>query len=412
MTVFWIAAAVMVIATVVTLVVTIERNEAQAPNDHDQAVYRAQIKDVEDELGRGVIAESEAEAARAEVRRRLLAAVDRAAIDRAADSLPLPQWLWRLAIGLGIFGLVSLVIPNYPRWMEHLVFGLGLSFAIIAISIVISYPRWAGRLIAALGVPVSALALYLVVGAPGLPDQPLATRGEDLANVREMEDLLRQLGERMAKTPDDVQGWILLGRSYQTLGHLQDSTKAFGRAVEVSGRSADALAEYGEALMAAEDGQVTAEATAAFEEAVGKDPANARARYYLGLAKAQTGDAAGAIAAWVEVVRVSPDNALCLPMVRDVATTAGLAPPHEATAAPGPSQADVENAARMNPEDRTRMILGMVERLAERLEDDPDDLNGCLRLARAYEVLGETDKAKAALARADALRPRNQGPTR
>lgn len=369
MTIFWIAVAAMAVATAAALLAAVGRGDARsAPDDHDQAVYRAQLKDVDEDLRRGVIAEGDAETARNEVRRRLLAAADRA-----------PSALFSL-------GPVA---------------------------------RWTSRLIVGLGVPAAGLVLYLTLGAPGVPDQPLAERGDDVAQVREMEGLLRQLEDRLATTPTDVTGWLLLGRSYQTLGHLPESARAFARAVEASGRSPDTLAEYGEALMAAEDGQVTAAAQAIFEEAAAKDSSNARSRYYLGLAKAQAGDAAGALASWVDVVKISPDDAAWLPMVRErireMASALNVAPPAEAeepASAPGPSPAEIEAAARLTAEDRAGMVRGMVDGLAARLEKEPDDLDGWLRLARAYEVLGEIDKAKSAFARAEALRTRRPGPTR
>jgi cytochrome c-type biogenesis protein CcmH len=89
------------------------------------------------------------------------------------------------------------------------------------------------------------------------------------------------------------------------------------------------------------------------------------------------------------------------------AATVGPSPEIEALAAklppPAPSQTDREAFARMSPDERSEMIRSMVERLADRLEENPDDLEGWLRLARAYEVMGETDKANDARARADAL---------
>jgi cytochrome c-type biogenesis protein CcmH len=63
----------------------------------------------------------------------------------------------------------------------------------------------------------------------------------------------------------------------------------------------------------------------------------------------------------------------------------------------------MEAAAEMSAEERGQMIRSMVERLAARLEDQPDDREGWLRLGRAYEVLGEPDKARDARARAEAL---------
>ena len=89
------------------------------------------------------------------------------------------------------------------------------------------------------------------------------------------------------------------------------------------------------------------------------------------------------------------------------------APPAETGMAPGgqapggqlrgPSAADIEAAQSMTAEDRMAMIRSMVEGLAERLEASPDDLEGWLRLSRAYLVLEERDKAAAAVARAEDL---------
>ncbi len=78
------------------------------------------------------------------------------------------------------------------------------------------------------------------------------------------------------------------------------------------------------------------------------------------------------------------------------------APP--ATTPAGPGRADVEAAARMSDEERAAMIRSMVKRLADRLEENPGDREGWLRLARAYEVLGEAEKAGEARARAEALK--------
>ncbi|WP_341898121.1 tetratricopeptide repeat protein, partial [Ferrovibrio terrae] len=65
----------------------------------------------------------------------------------------------------------------------------------------------------------------------------------------------------------------------------------------------------------------------------------------------------------------------------------------------------VDAAQQMSAEDRTAMVRGMVERLAERLKDNPNDAEGWLRLARAREVLGEADAARAALRQAVAVAP-------
>jgi cytochrome c-type biogenesis protein CcmH len=66
------------------------------------------------------------------------------------------------------------------------------------------------------------------------------------------------------------------------------------------------------------------------------------------------------------------------------------------SAAPGPSTQDMEAAAAMDPKARSEMIRGMVSRLADRLKTEGNDIDGWLRLVRAYMVLGDREKALAA----------------
>jgi cytochrome c-type biogenesis protein CcmH len=63
----------------------------------------------------------------------------------------------------------------------------------------------------------------------------------------------------------------------------------------------------------------------------------------------------------------------------------------------------MQAAQDMSPEERQAMIRGMVDGLAQRLEDEPEDIDGWLRLARAYAVLGERAEAIDALERAEPL---------
>lgn len=65
--------------------------------------------------------------------------------------------------------------------------------------------------------------------------------------------------------------------------------------------------------------------------------------------------------------------------------------------APGPSAADVAATQDLSPQQRDEMIRGMVGRLEARLAQDGNDIEGWLRLMRAWTVLGEADKAKAAV---------------
>jgi len=228
-----------------------------------------------------------------------------------------------------------------------------------------------------------------------------------------MERLTARLAQQMEKQPDRVDGWLLLGRSLRTLENYDEASRAFERALALTGRAPDVLSEYGEILVLAHGGRVAEPARRVFEETLRAAPAEPRARYYLGLAKAQQGDPRAALQDWVDLIAVSPPDAPWLADIRreiqGVATAAGidaetLAPSAglSAPAAPGPSAEDAKAAAEMSPAERDAMIRGMVEGLAARLEDQPGDADGWRRLARAYEVLGEPEKAKDALAQAEA----------
>jgi cytochrome c-type biogenesis protein CcmH len=82
---------------------------------------------------------------------------------------------------------------------------------------------------------------------------------------------------------------------------------------------------------------------------------------------------------------------------------AAAAPPPGVT--PGPNAADIAAAARMSEDERSAMIRSMVERLAERLQREPGDVDGWLRLGRAYAVLGDGQRSRDAYRRATEADP-------
>jgi cytochrome c-type biogenesis protein CcmH len=161
---------------------------------------------------------------------------------------------------------------------------------------------------------------------------------------------------------------------------------------------------------------VTTSAQALFEQVIKSDASEPRARFYLGLARAQSGQTREALTIWRSLEIDSPAGAAWLPDVRQfmasVAAKAGIDPasvPATSTApikeAPGPTANDVAAAQSMNPADQQKMIRGMVEGLAQRLAANPNDLEGWKRLGKSYVVLNEPAKAREAYGRAVALAP-------
>ena len=236
----------------------------------------------------------------------------------------------------------------------------------------------------ALLVPVLALGVYLQIGRPGLPAAPFsAHRAAPPAKPDapfSPERLLADARARLAEQPNDP----------------------------------DALSALGEALVLEADGTVTPAAVDALNKALAGRPDDPRAQYYLGLHEAQGGDSRAALARWKALESRSPPDAPWLPMLRAeiarVAKAAGLpapAPPSASTSdgMPQPSRDQVEAMQNLDPAQRQQAIRSMVEGLDAKLRETPGDRAGWLRLANAWRVLGENDKAADAYATADALAP-------
>ncbi len=360
------------LVTAAVLVVVIgpllrDAHAAPARAEFDRAVYRDQLKELERDRVRGLIGPAEAKTARLEIERRLLAT------DRTAAP----------ASSMGVRSL----------------------------------PIVAGVL--ALAVAGGAGALYLTLGAPGVPDLPFASRSEPAEAPADLAKTAADLERRVAAAPDDVEGWLLLGRTEAEQQDWQKSADAYRHAVTLAPDRTDVAAAYGEVLAIGADGIVTPAAHAVFTTLLAKDPANAVARYYLALADAQAGKTDAAIAAWQKLAAEAPADAPIRATlerrIAEAAQSAGIAAPKLAppaapapsAAVPGPDAAQVAAAAKLPPEQRAAMVKAMVERLAVQLQSTPDDLTGWLRLARAYGVMGERDKAADAYDHAATLDPKN-----
>jgi cytochrome c-type biogenesis protein CcmH len=363
---FWIIAAVMTALVVLVLLLPLLRRRGAAPasSDYDRAVYRDQLRELQQDSQRGLINDSEAEAARREIERRLLQTEAQVQPDAGGSGV----WPRRLAVGLVVLLL-----------------------------------------------PLAGLTLYLQLGTPGLPGLPLAER--EPGGPTEVALLIKRLQERIDADPQDLESRLVLAQVFERSGRFAEAADSYRGVIAVIEKNGPVpgplYAALGETLVAAANGRVEREARLAFARAIEADPANSTARYYAGLAMAQDGRAEAALRVWQELAEDSPAGSPWLPVLREqiarAAQELGIEPPAIAqpqepggTAPRGPSAADVEAAQEMTPEERLSFIRSMVAQLAARLESDPADPDGWLRLARAQAVLGETDKAHAALASAEA----------
>jgi cytochrome c-type biogenesis protein CcmH len=260
-----------------------------------------------------------------------------------------------------------------------------------------SVPAWryALALVLAVAVPFGTVAYYRQAQPPPVPAAATPHSNEDLAQGA------AQLAAEMETRPDDVDGWVLLARTYGELERYPEARAALGRALTLAPDDGILHAQLGEILVLEAGGTVTPAAAAEF----GRSSADPRSRYYTALGSAQRGETEEAKRRFQSLLDDSPQDAPWRQAVIDaLGELGGPAAPAPAAAAPGPGPADVAAASSMSPEDRQAMIRGMVEKLAARLAQHPEDKEGWERLAHAYEVLGEPDKAASARARTTPVR--------
>jgi len=381
--VLWVVIIVMCLAALaaVTLPLIRVRQPVASRGAFNRQVYRDQLRELETDLAGGVVTSDEAAGARLEIERRLLATAEEGMPARCAAA------------------------GRHHR-------GMAASLAIL--------------------IPAAGLGLYLWHGSPHQPGTTIANRphppvgSDSAATPGDLGQRVTHLAARLEDEPNDTQGWLLLGRSYSVLARHAEAAKAFRRATVLAPRDANVHTALGEALVRAANGAVEGPAVKVFRAALALKPSHPSARYYLALGRAQAGAVREAFDMWQALYRDTPTAAPWRPALearlKEVAAGLGIEvasvirepspdmaqpPPNRqqgARAPRGPSREEMAAAAQMTAGERATMIRGMVDGLAARLKEDPDDADGWLRLARAYRTLDEKDKARDAMAAAARLR--------
>jgi cytochrome c-type biogenesis protein CcmH len=362
-------------------------------------VYRDQLRELEDEVRRGLIDDAQAETARIEIKRRALVA------ERTEGPVkPKLSSDERIFAAIGVAGVVVLgsvglyAVTGNPDLPS--VRGLGV----------------AQRAPAAFSEDLSIPESFAASAAPTSESLQLQPQ----AGLPPVDEMIRRLAARLLQNPKDAEGWRTLGWSYFSIGRFSDASEAYAKAIELSPNIAEIRSARVEALVRSADGVVTSDAKSAIEDTLKLDPKDARARFFEGLAKEQGGDRASALAEWIELQKdVNSDEPWVWDLKKRISELEGPGVPKSATAGAellerlrasggpqmsrpvekGPTPEDVRAAEAMLPADRSAMIRGMVDGLANRLEQSPRDADGWIKLIRSRVVLGETELAKQALAR-------------
>ena len=377
--VFWLTTGILTLAVAAILASALLRNRQTevAPEKYDLNVYKDQLREIEQDAARGVIAADEAERLKTEVSRRILAIDAKMASGTHSEGGP-------RKIGMAAAGISGVVL-------------LG-----------------------------GAFALYSELGAPGYGDLSLKTRIDAAEQARlnrpsqadaesqlppsanpeasqEYSDLVQKLRGAVAERPNDLQGFMLLARSEAALGNFTAAYQAQERVISLKDDSATAedYADLADMMVLAAGGYVSPEAERVLQAAFVRDEGNDVVAYYRGLLMAQTGRPDVALRIWDRLLRNSeatdPWVTPVLESIAEVAVRAGVtdySPPALANAPlRGPTQQDMESAANMTTEDRAQMIEGMVAQLAERLSTEGGSPEEWARLIGALAVLGRAEEA-------------------
>jgi cytochrome c-type biogenesis protein CcmH len=350
--------------------------------DYDMVIYRNQLAEIAQDVERGLLPQDQADTARAEIHRRMLAAED-AELAAASGDGPKDSRRSRL---IAVFGV-------------------------------------------ALAVPLGSVLLYLTLGSPNLLGKPKVQQAAREANAAAASEAER-LAPLVQKNPS-IRGFTQLADTYFAAHEYDLAAGAYQRAIDLGANDAGTLSQYGEATVLANDGAVVLPALKAFITALDMDAHDARSRFYFGLAEAQIGDFKKAVAIWKDLEQDSAPGSSWLGMLREhISTFANQGGFDPATIRPQPPAIDALKASLAamsqaqgaptaaatasppvsgNTNDDSTMIEAMVARLAARLEANPNDPDGWQRLARSYSVQGKHQMAREAIDHAIALRPLDVG---
>jgi cytochrome c-type biogenesis protein CcmH len=344
--ILWAILALMTFAAVCAVGWPLLRRQKSARSGSDIAVYRDQLEEIDRDQAASMIGKAEAEAARVEVSRRLIAAAE--AAKAAALAAPASSGLYRRAT--------------------------------LAAGIVL--------------LPLAAGLTYFALGSPNFAPVSMSAAGDGPQLPAGIEQTVTEVETYLASNPGNGRGWEVLAPVYLRLGRFDDAVTARRHALEIFGADAARLGDLGEAIVLASNGVVTPEAKGLFERANTADPEDVMAQYYLGLSAKQEGRRDEAEKRWNALVSAARDDAPWLPMVKNALARIDEKGPAVAAAAPPADGAPADHG--------DSAIDAMVERLAARLHKDGSDVPGWIQLVRSYRVLGKADKVTAAIADAHA----------
>jgi cytochrome c-type biogenesis protein CcmH len=275
---------------------------------------------------------------------------------------------------------------------------------------------------------ILSVAIYLGLGRPDLNDQPLAERSEIRATAeKELEDrqnaalkAFNQAKTRVEKNPESLPAQFMLAATASQIGSIEDEVNALEKSLSLSGGDARIKSQLAEALTRQADGQVTKAASSLISQALQTNPEDIRALYLRGLESFQKGAMGDAILAWQSTATlILPDSPLADTLRSDIAkaaTSNGVDIPKIKFASlpksnisdsggnnalidvnPTLFEEQLSQFSNLSEIEQAQFIQQMVQRLSDRLEQQPENFYGWLQLANAHLSMQDVASASNAL---------------
>lgn len=263
MMLFWLIIGGMLAAALLCVIPPLLRRHVVAPGDRRElavAIYRAEQAEVERELKAGSLSAEHYADVQRELERRL--------VDGAGETLAAPA-----------------------RATSNVARRAGIAALLLAL------------------IPSAALVLYMRIGNPVAAavqnDSHTAQPDGHETSAGSLEVMLSRLAMRLKRAPDDPDGWAMLARSYTVLERHDDAAAAWRRALSLTPRDPQWLADYADALASANNGDLGGEAMQSIRTALAIDPDNPKALALAASAAFDERDYPLAIQLWERLEKVS-----------------------------------------------------------------------------------------------------------
>lgn len=242
---------------------------ARTPADRKEtnlAIFRDQLADLEREKAEGTLIDADYQQARADLQRRLLEEVEGEGSEPKADSVVASSRTTALAL------LIAL--------------------------------------------PILAVTGYALLGNPRAID-PAQRVAKPEMTPEQINAMVDRLAEKMKANPEDMQGWLMLGRSYKSQGRFEEAVSAFARAEKAMEKEPDLLASYAEAIALARGKGLAGKPRQLVEQALKVDPKHPHSLFLAGAAAMEAGDNKKGIAYWESLLPMVEPGSDIDTMLRD-----------------------------------------------------------------------------------------------